>query len=107
MDKETSDESSTDLDELKNADWVREIYGYDKVSCSPCSFSTPNSSVLGGAGVCVHTREVPGALSWMGRSRTLAWAVTCAYASSFVSYNCSLGDLLHGCWIWLSQLPSV
>jgi len=32
MDKETSDESSTDLDELKNADWVRHQLSTDSAS---------------------------------------------------------------------------
>lgn len=32
MDKEASDESSTDLDELKNADWVRQQWNSDSAS---------------------------------------------------------------------------
>lgn len=32
MDKEASDESSTDLDDLKNADWVRQQLSSDSAS---------------------------------------------------------------------------
>jgi len=32
MDKEASDESSTDLDDLKNADWVRQQWSSDSSS---------------------------------------------------------------------------
>lgn len=32
MDKEASDESSTDLDDLKNADWVRQQLNSDSAS---------------------------------------------------------------------------
>lgn len=39
MDKEASDESSTDLDELKNADWVRQQWNSDSASLLVVCFS--------------------------------------------------------------------
>lgn len=39
MDKEASDESSTDLDELKNADWVRQQWNSDSASLLVVYFS--------------------------------------------------------------------
>lgn len=39
MDKEASDESSTDLDDLKNADWVRQQLNSDSASLLAVSIS--------------------------------------------------------------------